>query len=89
VGAYKDYLIFFNEEYQPGARSEIGISATPNGEAFYANRAKYYTTTDMTPKEIHELGLKEVARIRSEMDEIIKGVGFKGSFAEFVHFLRT
>ncbi|MFM9785817.1 DUF885 family protein, partial [Streptomyces scabiei] len=44
---------------------------------------------DMTPKEIHELGLKEVARIRSEMDEIIKGVGFKGSFAEFVHFLRT
>ncbi len=89
IAAYQDYLTFFNEEYQPGARSEIGISATPNGEAFYANRAKYYTTTDMTPKEIHELGLKEVARIRGEMDEVIKEVGFEGSFAEFVHFLRT
>ncbi|NMR24604.1 DUF885 domain-containing protein [Pseudoalteromonas sp. NEC-BIFX-2020_015] len=89
IVAYKGYLTFFNEEYQPGARSEIGISTTPNGEAFYANRAKYYTTTDMTPKEIHELGLKEVARIRGEMDEVIKQVGFEGTFAEFVHFLRT
>ncbi|MEM5549245.1 DUF885 domain-containing protein [Pseudoalteromonas neustonica] len=89
IVAYKGYLTFFNEEYQPGARSEIGISTTPNGEAFYANRAKYYTTTDMTPKEIHELGLKEVTRIRGEMDEVIKQVGFEGTFAEFVHFLRT
>ncbi|KPH62957.1 DUF885 domain-containing protein [Pseudoalteromonas porphyrae] len=89
IVAYKGYLTFFNEEYQPGARSEIGISTTPNGEAFYANRAKYYTTTDMTPKEIHELGLKEVARIRGEMYEVIKQVGFEGTFAEFVHFLRT
>ena len=89
IGAYKDYLTFFNKEYQPGARNDIGISSTPNGEAFYANRAKYYTTTDMTPKEIHELGLKEVARIRAEMDEVIKQVGFEGTFAEFVHFLRT
>ncbi|WP_404341911.1 DUF885 domain-containing protein [Pseudoalteromonas mariniglutinosa] len=89
IPAYKHYLRFFNEEYQPGARTEIGISATPNGKAYYENRAKYYTTTEMTPKEIHELGLKEVARIRAEMDEIIKEVGFAGSFAEFVHFLRT
>ncbi|MEZ7279777.1 DUF885 family protein [Pseudoalteromonas sp. 68 DY56-GL68] len=89
IPAYKGYLTFFNDEYQPGARTDIGISSTPNGKAFYENRAKYYTTTDMTPKEIHELGLKEVARIRAEMDEIIKEVGFEGSFAEFVHFLRT
>ncbi|KTF13745.1 DUF885 domain-containing protein [Pseudoalteromonas sp. H105] len=89
ITAYQGYLTFFNEEYQPGARSDIGISSTPNGEAFYANRAKYYTTTDMTPKEIHELGLKEVARIRAEMDDVIKQVGFEGTFAEFVHFLRT
>lgn len=89
ITAYQDYLTFFNEEYQPGARSDIGIASTPNGEAFYANRAKYYTTTDMTPKEIHELGLKEVARIRAEMDDVIKHVGFEGTFAEFVHFLRT
>ncbi|MGO3299423.1 MAG: DUF885 domain-containing protein [Pseudoalteromonas sp.] len=87
--AYKGYLSFFNEQYQPAARSDIGISSTPNGKAFYANRAKYYTTTDMTPKEIHELGLKEVARIRAEMDEVIKEVDFDGTFAEFVNFLRT
>lgn len=89
IPAYKDYLTFFTQQYQPGARTSIGISDTPNGEAFYKNRAKYYTTTDMTPKEIHELGLKEVARIRSEMETVIAEVGFKGTFAEFVHFLRT
>jgi uncharacterized protein (DUF885 family) len=89
IQAYKDYLVFFNEQYQPGARTSIGVSHTPNGKAFYANRAKYYTTTDMTPKQIHELGLQEVARIRAEMEEIIKEVNFEGTFADFVHFLRT
>ena len=89
IPAYKGYLTFFTEQYQPGARTSIGISETPNGKAFYKNRAKHYTTTDMTPKEIHELGLKEVARIRSEMENVIAEVGFKGTFAEFIHFLRT
>ncbi|MEL0656085.1 DUF885 domain-containing protein [Pseudoalteromonas issachenkonii] len=89
IPAYKGYLTFFTEQYQPGARTSIGISETPNGKAFYKNRAKHYTTTDMTPKEIHELGLKEVARIRGEMEAVIEEVGFKGSFAEFIHFLRT
>ena len=60
IKAYKDYWTFFNTEDVPGARSDIGISSSPSGEAFYANRAKYYTTTQMTPKEIHELGLAEV-----------------------------
>jgi uncharacterized protein (DUF885 family) len=89
ITAYQDYYTFFTEQYQPGARSSIGISATPNGAAFYANRAKHYTTTDMTPKQIHELGLAEVARIRGEMEQVIKEVGFNGTFAEFIHFLRT
>ena len=89
IPAYQGYLTFFNNEYQPGARTDIGISSTPNGKAFYEHRAKYYTTTDMTPKEIHELGLQEVARIRAEMEKIIEKVGFEGSFADFVHFLRT
>jgi len=89
IPAYKGYLTFFTEQYRPGARTSIGISETPNGKAFYKNRTKYYTTTDMTPKEIHELGLKEVARIRGEMGNVIKEVGFKGTFAEFIHFLRT
>lgn len=89
IPAYRDYMRFFTDEYRPAAREQIGISSTPNGEAFYANRARYYTTTEMTPKEIHELGLQEVARIRSEMDAVIAKVGFKGTFADFVHFLRT
>ncbi|HDZ33210.1 MAG TPA: DUF885 domain-containing protein [Pseudoalteromonas sp.] len=89
IPAYKGYLTFFTEQYRPGARTSIGISETPNGKAFYKNRTKYYTTTDMKPKEIHELGLKEVARIRGEMGNVIKEVGFKGTFAEFIHFLRT
>ncbi len=89
IPAYQSYFTFFTTEYRPAAREDIGISATPNGKAFYANRAKHYTTTDMSPEEIHQLGLQEVARIRAEMEQIIEQVGFEGNFAEFVHFLRT
>ncbi len=89
IAAYQNYLNFFVNEYRPAARTEIGISSTPNGEAFYANRAKYYTTTNMTPKEIHELGLKEVARIRAEMEKIIKKVGFKGFFCRLCAVLKN
>ncbi|MFY8275298.1 DUF885 domain-containing protein [Pseudoalteromonas sp. SSDWG2] len=89
IPAYQGYYDFFVNTYKAGARESIGISAVPNGEAFYANRAKHYTTTDMTPKEIHELGLQEVKRIRGEMQAIIDELGFEGSFADFVEFLRT
>ena len=89
IPAYQDYYSFFTQEYYPAARNEIGVSNTQNGELFYENRAKHYTTTEMSPKEIHQLGLKEVARIRAEMQEIIAQVGFKGDFAQFVEFLRT
>ena len=89
IPAYQDYFTFFTTEYRPAARVNIGISSTPNGKAFYANRAKYFTTTEMSPEEIHHLGLKEVARIRKEMESVIEQVEFKGSFAEFIHFLRT
>ncbi|MBW4967827.1 DUF885 domain-containing protein [Pseudoalteromonas sp. CR1] len=89
IKSYKNYLAFFTQEYRPGARTTIGISNTSNGESFYKNRAKYYTTTEMIPKEIHALGLQEVARIRGEMEAIIKEVEFEGTFAEFIHFLRT
>lgn len=87
--AYEDYLDFFVNEYKVNARKKIGISTTPSGEAFYQNRVKHYTTTDMTAKEVHELGLAEVKRIRGEMDEVIASTGFKGSFADFVQFLRS
>jgi uncharacterized protein (DUF885 family) len=89
IPAYQHYYQFFIQEYFPNARKTIGVSATPNGNAFYSNRVKHYTTTDMTPEQIHKLGLREVKRIRKEMAEIIVKTGFKGTFTEFTHFLRT
>jgi uncharacterized protein (DUF885 family) len=89
IPAYQGYYEFFTQEYFPNARKSIGVSETPSGNEFYSNRVKHYTTTDMTPEQIHVLGLSEVKRIRQEMAEIIAKTGFKGSFTEFTHFLRT
>ncbi len=80
---------FFDNDYLPACRYGIAACGLPVGDDFYADRARHFTTTKLTPEQIHEIGLKEVARIRGEMDEVIKKVGFKGSFADFVHFLRT
>ena len=87
--ALRNYFDFFVNEYFPAARKEIGIASTPNGRDFYENRAKHYTTTDMSVAQIHQLGLDEVDRIRQEMEEVISQVGFKGDFADFVQYLRT
>jgi uncharacterized protein (DUF885 family) len=89
IPAYQSYYQFFTQEYFPKARKTIGVSETPNGNEFYNNRVKHYTTTDMTPDEIHTLGLSEVKRIRKEMAEIIVKTGFNGTFSEFTHFLRN
>lgn len=89
IPAYQHYYQFFTQEYFPNARKSIGVSETPNGRDFYLNRIKHYTTTDMNADQIHQLGLSEVKRIRQEMAEIIVKTGFKGTFAEFTHFLRT
>lgn len=85
----QDFHDFLANEYVPNAREDIAATNLPNGEAFYANRAKHYTTLDLSPEEIHEIGVAEVARIRAEMEEVIAEVGFAGTFAEFIHFLRT
>jgi uncharacterized protein (DUF885 family) len=87
--AYENYYQFFTKEYFPNARTDIGVSSTTDGRDFYDNRVKHFTTTDMTAEEIHQLGLNEVARIRAEMDQVISKTGFKGTFTEFTHFLRT
>ncbi len=87
---FGSFLNFFREAYLPSARETLGASEMPNGGAeYYANRLRHYTTLDMSADEVHQLGLKEVARIRAEMDQIIEQVGFEGSFAEFLSFLRT
>ena len=87
--AMKKLGAFFKESYLPAARQQVGASSLPDGEAFYQFAIRQQTTTDLTAKQIHEIGLKEVARIRREMEDVISKTGFKGSFAEFLTFLRT
>ena len=81
---------FFEKEYYPNTRTTIGVSETPKGAEFYQNRINYYTTSTLyTADEIHQIGLKEVARIKEEMIKIIQDLNFKGSFDDFFKFLRT
>ena len=87
--AYQRLLDFFTKEYEPGARATLGASEMPEGKAYYAWCVKHFTTLDTTPEAVHQVGLAEVDRIRREMDGVIQQVGFKGSFPEFLEFLRT
>lgn len=87
--AYSKLQNFLEDEYSPAARQTVGIGTTPEMRAYYKALVKYFTTLDITPDEVHELGLSEVQRIRGEMDEIIKETQFKGSFKDFLKFLRT
>ncbi len=89
VPAYRRFSRYFNNTYLPASRDSIGASSLPDGEAFYEYRTQSFTTTSMTPDEIHRLGLNEVKRIRGEMQLIIDELEFDGDFADFLHFLRT
>jgi len=89
VPAYTRLKDYVDRQYLPRCRDSVGVWDTPGGNAWYRNRVAWYTTTDLTPEEIHEIGLREVARIRGEMQKVIEQVGFKGSFEEFLQFLRT
>lgn len=89
VEGYRDFLRFMQAEYVPAARPGIAASELPNGREIYAHEVRSYTTLDLTPDQVHETGLREVARIRGQMDSLITSTGFTGTFAEFIHFLRT
>lgn len=89
VPAYRRFDRYFNNTYLPASRDTIGASALPNGEAYYEYRVRTFTTTQMTPDEVHRIGLNEVRRIRDEMQLIIDELEFDGDFADFLHFLRT
>lgn len=89
ITSYAKFFDFMTKEYIPNARKTVGAAALPNGREFYDNRVKYYTTLDMDAEQVHQLGLSEVARIRSEMEDIIKSLKFNGSFSDFLNFLRT
>ncbi|AOW20484.1 DUF885 domain-containing protein [Urechidicola croceus] len=89
IPQFKIVKDFFENEYLNKTRNEIGVSSTPSGNEYYQNRIKYYTTLDLTANEIHQTGISEVARIKSEMKKIIGEVDFEGTFEEFIDFLRT
>jgi len=89
IPAYRRLHEFFQKEYLPGARETLGASELPGGERFYRAQIRRYATVDMSPREIHDLGLEQVARIRSEMQDVIGEVGFDGDFPAFLEFLRT
>ena len=89
VPAYRDFASFFQTEYLPAARTSIATSEAPDGKAYYAWLARLHTTTDLSPDAIHAIGLKEVARIRGEMEKIRAEVGFQGTLAQFFDHLRT
>jgi len=87
--AYEKLLAFVENEYIPAARKSIAMRDLPNGEAWYAYNVKQRTTTDLTPEQIHEIGLSEVKRIHAEMLDVIESTDFEGSFEDFLEFLRT
>ncbi|MEM9084737.1 MAG: DUF885 domain-containing protein [Pseudomonadota bacterium] len=89
MGAYRDLLAFYANEYAPNCRNGLpGVSETPGGDEYYAQRVQSFTTTDVTPDDVHQRGLSEVARIRAEMEEIAKGAGYSSREA-YIEHLRT
>ena len=87
--AYRDLLQFMRQEYLPNTRTTLGAREFPNGETYYAQQIRQYTTLDLTAEEIHRIGLDEVARITAAMEAVKDEAGFEGSLGEFVNFLRT
>jgi len=89
IPAYQAFYDFLVDEYIPNARDDIAAISWPNGKALYQNRIRYFTTTDLSADEIHQIGLDEVARIRAEMQQIVDSLEFDGDINEFIQFLRT
>lgn len=89
IPAYAKLLAFFRDEYMPQARTTLAAEALPDGKAFYRQQIHEYTTLDLDPDQIHQIGLDQVAKIHAQMLQVIKDTDFKGSFADFLVFLRT
>jgi uncharacterized protein (DUF885 family) len=87
--AYRKLLAFMQNEYMQQARTTLAAEVMPGGKELYRAKIREFTTLDLSPAEIHKIGVEEVAKIRAQMDETIVKTGFKGSFPEFLHYLRT
>jgi uncharacterized protein (DUF885 family) len=89
IPAFAKLLTFFRNDYVPQARTTLAAEALPDGKAYYRQQIREYTTLDLDPDAIHRIGLEQVAKIHQAMLQTMQDTGFKGSFAEFLHFLRT
>ncbi len=89
IPAYRQFGQFFDQEYLPACYDGVGVWQMPDGAEAYAYFARQHTTTNLTPEQIHQVGLDEVARIHGEMEALKNEVGFKGELPEFFTFLRT
>lgn len=89
VASYSRLHDFIKNEYMPHCRSKVGITEVPHGKEYYNYLARVWTTTDLTPDAIFEIGQSEVARLRGAMEGIMKETGFKGNLKEFFHFIHT
>jgi uncharacterized protein (DUF885 family) len=87
--AYRKLLTFIRDDYIPHTRTTIAAHDLPDGDAFYRAQVREFTTTDMTPQQIHQLGLQEVSRINAEMETTMRASGFKGSMPQFLKFLKS
>ncbi len=88
IPQFQKMVTFLKSEYLPASRTTSGVGSLKGGKELYAASAKQWTTTDKTPEEIHELGLKEVARIKAEMEKVKTQVGFTGTIIEFFNHVR-
>ena len=89
IPGYQAALDFLLDEYLPAARDTIAASELPNGLEFYTHRIQFFTSLNLTPQEVHQIGLDEVKRIRAEMEAVQQKVGFTGNFRQFIEFLRS
>ncbi len=87
--AYQKLNEFLQNEYLPKSRQTVGLEGVPGGKEYYEYLARHFTTTNLTPDEIHEIGISEIKRIRSEMESIIDQVKWDGDFSSFLNYLRT
>ncbi|SER99275.1 DUF885 domain-containing protein [Sphingobium sp. YR768] len=89
VPAHKTLLTFLRQDYLPGARKDLAAYKLPDGKAYYQSKIREFVTLDKSPEDIHQIGLKEMARIREQMAEVMQQVDFKGDLPAFLTFLRT
>ncbi len=89
IPAFERFKRFFVDEYLPACFDQVGVWQLPKGQAMYAYFVREYTTTNLTPGQVHQMGLREVERIHAEMLDVLQQVGFKGTLQDFFKFLRT